>query len=71
MIINESRRQAAGSVVKVIENRGATMSRPRNDVYTVLLLISLAAMVVSCALLGLDYSSYPSSKAPAAPTAAR
>jgi hypothetical protein len=47
------------------------MSRPRNDVYTVLLLISLVAMVVSCALLGLDYSAYPSSKPPAAASTAR
>jgi len=37
---------------------------PRNDAYVVLLIISLVAMILGCALLWLDYSSYPDTKAP-------
>ena len=36
--------------------------RPRNDAYTVLLAISLVAMIVACALLYYDLSAYPSLK---------
>jgi hypothetical protein len=37
---------------------------PRHDAYVVLLIISLVAMILGCALLWLDYSSYPDTKAP-------
>ncbi len=37
---------------------------PRNDAYIVLLIISLVAMILGCALLWLDYSSYPDTQAP-------
>ena len=40
-------------------------ARPRNDVYTGLLAISLVAMVVSCLFLFLDYNQYGATKAPA------
>ncbi len=36
--------------------------KPHNDAYTGLLAISLGAMIAGCALLYLDYSSYPTSK---------
>src|SRR5438067_6593594 len=39
-------------------------TRPRNDVYTGLLAISLVAMIVSCVLLWMDYSQYGATKAP-------
>jgi hypothetical protein len=35
---------------------------PRNDAYVVLLIISLVAMILGCALLWLDSSSYPEGK---------
>jgi len=45
--------------------RGETeYAPPRNDAYVVLLIISLVAMILGCALLWLDYSSYPEGKAP-------
>jgi len=37
---------------------------PRNDAYVVLLIISLVAMILGCALLWLDYSSYGDTKPP-------
>jgi len=40
-------------------------ARPRSDVYTGLLAISLIAMIASCVLLYLDYAQYGSMKAPA------
>ena len=43
-------------------DRDVKESRPRNDVYTVLLLISLVAMIIGCVLLYLDYSQYPDKK---------
>lgn len=42
-------------------------ARPASDVYTGLLAISLLAMIASCVMLWLDYSQYPSQKAPAPP----
>ncbi|MER3416228.1 MAG: hypothetical protein C4297_08480 [Gemmataceae bacterium] len=36
--------------------------RPRNDAYTILLVVSLVAMLVACVLLWLDITSYPSVK---------
>ena len=45
-------------------------AKPRNDVYTGLLLISFSALVISSILLYLDYSQYGDSKAPKPPTAA-
>jgi hypothetical protein len=44
--------------------RKGEYARPTNDTYVVLLIISLVAMVLGCALLYFDYSSYPSGKAP-------
>jgi hypothetical protein len=43
---------------------GEVYAPPRNDAYVVLLIISLVAMILGCALLWMDYSSYPSDKAP-------
>jgi hypothetical protein len=40
-------------------------ARPRNDAYTGMLLISLAALVVGCVLLLLDMLSYGDMKPPA------
>lgn len=40
---------------------------PASDVYTGLLIISLLAMIIGCILLYLDYSEYPTSKAPTPP----
>ncbi|MFO0810986.1 MAG: DUF1573 domain-containing protein [Gemmataceae bacterium] len=40
-------------------------ARPKSDVYTGLLAISLVAMVASCVMLYLDYSQYPTAKPPA------
>src|SRR5947199_376884 len=34
-------------------------ARPKSDVYTGLLAISLVAMIASCVMLYLDYSQYP------------
>jgi len=36
--------------------------KPRNDVYTVLLAISLLGMLVSCLLLFLDWNNYAGQK---------
>lgn len=44
--------------------RKAEYARPTNDAYVVLLIISLVAMLLGCALLYLDASSYPAGKAP-------
>jgi hypothetical protein len=43
---------------------------PKSDIYTGLLAISLVAMLIGCALLYLDYASYPPQKPtpPPAPT---
>jgi len=55
-------------------DRDVVEARPKNDVYTVLLVISLGAMLISCVLLYLDYSQYgdkkpelPKAAAPARP----
>jgi hypothetical protein len=49
----------------MVTRRGDTVyAPPRNDAYVVLLIISLVAMILGCALLYLDYSSYPDQKAP-------
>ncbi len=42
-------------------------TRPKSDVYTGLLVISLLAMIASCLMLYLDLSQYPQSKPPALP----
>jgi hypothetical protein len=38
--------------------------KPRSDVYTGLLGISLAALVIACVLVGLDWSGYKEAKPP-------
>ena len=43
-------------------------TQPKSDAYTVLLAISLVAMLIGCALLYIDYASYPASKPPAVPS---
>jgi hypothetical protein len=49
----------------MVTRRGDTVyAPPRNDAYVVLLIISLVAMVLGCALLFMDYNSYPSGNAP-------
>jgi hypothetical protein len=49
----------------MLTRRGDTLyAPPRNDAYVVLLIISLVAMILGCALLWLDYSAYPDTKAP-------
>jgi hypothetical protein len=49
------------------KNRGRIDApKPRSDVYTGLLLISLLAMIAGCVLLYLDYSDYDAMKAPPA-----
>jgi len=60
--------------------RDVEEAAPTNDIYTGLLLISLAAMIIGCVMLYLDYSQYgdkppelpkaaaPSTAAPTAPT---
>lgn len=42
-------------------------TRPKSDVYTGLLVISLLAMIGSCLMLYLDMSQYPTTKPPALP----
>jgi hypothetical protein len=44
--------------------RKGEYARPTNDAYVVLLIISLVAMILGCALLLFDYNSYPAGKAP-------
>ena len=44
--------------------RKGEYARPTNDAYVVLLIISLVAMLLGCALLYFDASSYPAGKAP-------
>ncbi len=49
----------------MLTRRGGTEhAPPRNDAYVVLLIISLVAMILGCALLWMDYGSYPDGKAP-------
>ncbi|HEV3257627.1 MAG TPA: hypothetical protein VG013_12145 [Gemmataceae bacterium] len=50
-------------------DRDVAEASPGNDIYTGLLLISLVAMIVGCAMLYLDYSQY-GDKAPELPKAA-
>jgi hypothetical protein len=38
--------------------------KPRSDAYTGMLLLSLLVLIAGCFLLYLDYSQYPSTKAP-------
>ena len=49
----------------ITRQRGEVYAPPRYDAYVVLLIISLVAMILGCALLWMDYSSYPDTKAPA------
>jgi hypothetical protein len=44
-------------------------TRPTNDAWTGMLAISLAALVVGCLLLYLDFSQYPSKDPPSVPKA--
>jgi len=37
----------------------STAAKPRNDAYTVLLVISLLAMIASCVILFFDLKKYP------------
>jgi hypothetical protein len=39
--------------------------KPRTDAYTGMLLLSLIVLLVGCLLLYLDFSQYPTTKAPA------
>ena len=48
----------------ITRQRGEVYAPPRYDAYIVLLIISLIAMILGCALLWMDYSSYPDTKAP-------
>jgi hypothetical protein len=48
---------------------GRTTGQPRSDIYTGLLGISLAAMIIGCVLLYLDFSQYGSKKPDAAAVA--
>lgn len=43
------------------------VARPKNDAYTILLLISLLATIAGCVMLYLDFSKYPDSKPPVPP----
>lgn len=43
--------------------------KPRSNVYTGLLLLSLLAMISASVLVFLDYSQYPPNKPPQPPTA--
>jgi hypothetical protein len=45
------------------------VAAPPNNVYTVLLAVSLAAMILGCLLLGLDYMDYGESTPPPVPSA--
>jgi hypothetical protein len=45
------------------------VAAPRSNVYTVLLGISLAAMILGCLLLGLDFMDYGESTPPPVPAA--
>jgi hypothetical protein len=46
-------------------SRGYAPAEPASNAYVGMLGISLAAMVIGCLLLFLDYKSYPAAKAPA------
>jgi len=52
-----------------IRGRGSEFikPKPRNDVYTILLSISLLAMLVGCLLLYWDYNTYKDKKPPGVP----
>lgn len=43
------------------DSRQVTL-KPQSDAYTVLLVISLVAMITSCILLYVEYSAYPDTK---------
>lgn len=45
-------------------SRGVAGAKPRNDVYVGLLAISLAAMLLGCLFLFLDWNQYDSSAPP-------
>jgi hypothetical protein len=47
-----------------LRQRGEVYAPPRHDAYIVLLIISLVAMILGCALLWMDYKDYPDGKAP-------
>jgi hypothetical protein len=46
----------------IMRQRGEVYAPPRYDAYIVLLVISLVAMILGCALLWADYSAYPDTK---------
>ena len=50
-------------------DRVQAVSRPQNDAYTILLLISLLATIAGCLMLYMDYSKYGDAKPPTPPTA--
>ena len=47
-----------------------TKPKARNDAYTGMLVLSLVVLLISCVLIYLDYSQYPTTKPPAVPKAA-
>ena len=47
----------------------STDAPPRSDAYTGMLILSLLALLAGCAFLYLDWSDYPTTKAPAPPAA--
>jgi hypothetical protein len=50
-----------------VRQRGEVYAPPRYDAYVVLLIISLVAMILACALLWADAGGYPDGKAPTVP----
>jgi hypothetical protein len=57
----------------IVQAGGRPVMKPRSDIYTGLLGISLAAMIAGCVFLYLDYSQYQGKKpeAPPSPSAVR
>ena len=47
----------------------STDTPPRSDAYTGMLVLSLLALLAGCVFLYLDWSDYPTTKAPAPPAA--
>jgi hypothetical protein len=50
-----------------MRQRGEVYAPPTYDAYVVLLIISLVAMILACALLWADSGAYPEGKAPSVP----
>ena len=54
----------------VSRGRGVQVQKPQSNVYTVMLLISLVALIIGCVLLYLEidaYGGFASARQPAAP----